>query len=147
METILIIDDETPILNMFRLLLEFYGYRVLTANNGEKGVEVFQNEKPPIVFLDLKMPGIDGFEVLRRIKETAPKTDVIVITGHGDEELEKKARSLQANDFIHKPFQQKTLDDALRRICKISTLWPTWTKRFLRFWEASIASNKWFSTC
>ena len=116
METILIIDDEKPILNMFRLLLEFYGYAVLTANNGEMGLEIFVKEKPQIVFLDLKMPGIDGFEVLRRIKETSPITDVIVITGHGDEELEQKARTLHANDFIHKPFQQKTLDQALQRI-------------------------------
>ncbi len=116
METILIIDDETPILNMFRLLLEFHGYDVLTANNGEKGFEVFQKEKPPIVFLDLKMPGIDGFEVLRRIKKMAPETDAIVITGHGDEELEQKARSLQADDFIHKPFQQRALDEALQRL-------------------------------
>lgn len=118
METILIIDDEAPILNMFRLFLEFYGFNVLTADNGEKGLEVFGKEKPPVVFLDLKMPGIDGFEVLRRIKKTTPETDVIVITGHGDEELEKKARSHRANDFLHKPFQQQALDQALENLRK-----------------------------
>jgi hypothetical protein len=65
---VLIIDDEKPTLAMFELFLEAYGFEVLTAEKGEEGIEVFEAENPSIVFTDIKMPGIDGFEVLKRIK-------------------------------------------------------------------------------
>jgi YesN/AraC family two-component response regulator len=66
---------------------------------------VFEKEHPSIVFTDIKMPGIDGFEVLKRIKTSSPGAVVIVITGHGDKELAKKALDLKATDFIYKPVQ------------------------------------------
>jgi len=116
MEHILVIDDEKPILSMFRFLLGFYGYTVLTAENGEAGLEIFRKENPPIVFLDIKMPGMDGLSVLKQIKKISPETEVILITGHGNEELEKEARSLHANDFIHKPFQRESLDNAIKQL-------------------------------
>ena len=116
---VLIIDDEKPTLAMFELLLEAYGFEVLTAENGEDGIVVFEAENPTIVFTDIKMPGMDGFEVLKRIKATSPDAVVIVITGHGDKELEKKALDLKATDFIHKPVQKKALDVALERAEKV----------------------------
>lgn len=116
MENILVIDDEKPILNMFGLLLKFYGYSVLTAENGADGLEIFRQNRPSIVFLDIKMPGMDGFEVLEKIKAIDPETEVIIITGHGDKELEKQALELQASDFINKPFQRETLNEALKRL-------------------------------
>ncbi len=116
METILVIDDETSILNMFRLYLGFHGHNVLTAENGRIGLEVFKKESPSVVFLDIRMPGIDGFEVLKQIKQISPETDVIMITGHGDKELADKASKLHADDFINKPFQNETLEEALERM-------------------------------
>ncbi|MDD4952379.1 MAG: response regulator, partial [Desulfovibrionaceae bacterium] len=77
---ILLIDDEQATLNMFRLMLMAYGYEVLTAENGEQGIEVFSREHPPLVLTDIKMPGMDGIEVLKRIKEADHSTEVIVIT-------------------------------------------------------------------
>jgi len=115
MEKILVIDDEQPTLAMFRLLLGAYGYIVLTAESGATGLEVFRKERPPIVLTDIKMPGIDGFEVLQNIKEIDPETEVIVITGHGDMDLAIRALSLNATDFINKPIQKEALDSALRR--------------------------------
>lgn len=115
MEKILVIDDEKPTLDMFRLTLTLYGYTVLTAENGNKGLEAFEREKPPIVLTDIKMPGMDGIEVLRRIKEIAPGTEVIVITGHGDMDLAIKALNLDATDFLNKPIQRQALDQALTR--------------------------------
>lgn len=115
MDKILIIDDERPTLHMFRLFLNAYGYQVLTAESGEEGIQVFQNEKPPFVLTDVKMPGMDGIEVLKRIKEIEPITEVIVITGHGDMDLAIKALSLDATDFINKPIQRHALDQALKR--------------------------------
>ena len=112
---VLIIDDEKPTLAMFELFLEAYGFEVLTAEKGEEGIEVFKAEHPSIVFTDIKMPGIDGFEVLKRIKALSPGAVVIVITGHGDKELAKRALDLEATDFIHKPVQKEALDAALEK--------------------------------
>jgi len=112
---ILVIDDERPTLSMFKLLLNAYGYDVFTASNGEDGVALFQEHGMPIVLTDIKMPGMSGLEVLKRIKEIEPKTEVIIITGHGDMDLAIKALSLDATDFINKPIQQKNLDMALTR--------------------------------
>jgi len=115
MNTILIIDDEKPTLTMFRLLLNAEGYSVLTAENGREGLAVFKREKPPIVITDVKMPGMDGIEVLRRIKEIDSNTEVIVITGHGDMDLAIQALNLGATDFINKPIQRQALEHALKR--------------------------------
>jgi anti-anti-sigma factor len=115
MGKVLVIDDEKPTLDMFRLLLGAYGYNVLTAENGSAGLEIFKKEEPPIVVTDIKMPGMDGLEVLQGIKEIDPDTEVIVITGHGDMDLAVKALDLNATDFINKPIQRFDLDSALRR--------------------------------
>ena len=114
-QKVLIIDDEKPTLAMFELFLGAYGFEVLTAENGEEGIQVFEAENPAIVFTDIKMPGMDGFEVLKRIKAKSPRAVVIVITGHGDKELADKALDLKATDFIHKPVQKAALDAALEK--------------------------------
>lgn len=113
METILVIDDEKATLSMFRLFLEAYGYRVLTAENGSEGLAVFKRERPRIVLSGIKMPGIDGLEVLRQVRRIDPQTAVILITGHGDAELASQAQALEAVDFIHKPIRKEALDAAL----------------------------------
>ena len=112
---ILIIDDEPSTLNMLRLLLSTYGYTVLSAENGESGLEVFLAEEPSIVLTDVRMPGMDGIEVLKKIKDAGGNVEVIVVTGHGD--MDTAIRSLQhdASDFINKPIQKQALEVALRR--------------------------------
>lgn len=115
METVLIIDDEKPTLSMFNLLLSAYGYKVLTAENGEAGIKLFHQESPSIVFTDIKMPGIDGLAVLKRLKQIDPTVPIIVMTGHGDQDLTRQAMELKATAFIHKPIQRAALEEALRR--------------------------------
>ena len=115
MDKILVIDDEEPTLAMFRLFLEAYGYKVLTAENGAKGLEIFRKEKPSIVLTDIKMPGIDGLAVLQQIKEIDPAAEVIVISGHGEMDLAKQALNLNAVDFINKPNSKEALDAALKK--------------------------------
>jgi DNA-binding NtrC family response regulator len=115
MAKILVIDDERPTLNMFRLFLNAYGHEVLTAETGASGLEIFQREKPLIVFTDVKMPGMDGLEVVRKIKEIEPKTRVIVMTGHGDSDLAVQASHLEAAAFINKPISRSALETALRQ--------------------------------
>ncbi|MFA5907124.1 MAG: response regulator [Desulfobacula sp.] len=112
---ILVIDDEKPTLSMFRLFLTAYGYEVYTAEDGEKGLALFHEIRPEIVFTDLKMPGPDGLEVLRRIRKTGIPSEVIVITGHGDMEKAVEALDLDASDFINKPVERHALSSALSR--------------------------------
>lgn len=112
---ILVIDDEQPTLNMFQLFLKAYGYEVLSADTGSRGLEIFEAESPSIVFTDIKMPGMDGLEVLDRIKGQSSETEVIVITGHGDMDLAVEALNHEATDFINKPIHRSALEAALRR--------------------------------
>lgn len=112
---ILVIDDEIPTLRMFRLFLGAYGYRVLTAEDGPTGLRILEREKPPIVFTDLKMPVMDGFGVIKAIKKKSPRTEIVVITGHGDMDLVLQALNLEATDFINKPIDRHALESALTR--------------------------------
>ncbi len=122
MEKILVIDDEKPTLKMFRLTLMAYGYDVLTAENGQEGLAVFEQERPRIVLTDIKMPGMNGIEVLRRIKQIDSTVEVIVITGHGDMDLAIQALNLDATDFINKPIQRHLLEQALKNARERSRL-------------------------
>lgn len=112
---ILVIDDEKPTLSMFRLFLTAYGYEVHTADSGEAGLEAFETLVPDMVFTDIRMPGIDGLEVLRRIRRSHPRCQVVIITGHGDLERAVEAMDLGASDFINKPVERQALNAALIR--------------------------------
>ncbi|WP_031479807.1 response regulator [Maridesulfovibrio frigidus] len=114
MSKILVIDDEKATLSMFKMLLSVYGHEVLTAENGEVGIELFAAEKPDLVMTDIKMPGMDGLQVLGKIKAMSPDAEVIVITGHGDMELAIKALNLDATDFLNKPVKREDLEKALQ---------------------------------
>lgn len=119
---ILVIDDEKPTLAMFKLFLTAYGYEVHTAENGEQGLTRFKEILPEIVFTDLKMPGMDGIDVLRQLRQFNPETQVIIITGHGDMEKALEALDLDASDFINKPVERKALNAALERAEKRALL-------------------------
>lgn len=112
---ILLIDDEPGIRKMVSLDLTADGYECLTAGDGAAGLDVFEAEKPDIVLTDIKMPGMDGLEVLRRIKAMSPDTEVIVITGHGDMNAAVESLQLAASDFITKPISDAALNVALKR--------------------------------
>lgn len=114
-DRLLLIDDEPGIRRMMSLDLSADGYQVRTAEDGRSGLLAFDAERPDIVLTDLKMPGMDGIEVLRRIKAQSPETEVIVITGHGDLELAIQSLQLGASDFITKPVNEAALSVALKR--------------------------------
>jgi YesN/AraC family two-component response regulator len=115
MQKILIIDDEKPTLSMFRLFLNAYGYSVLTAENAAAGIELFRKESPAIVFTDIKMPGRDGLFILETLKRINPSVQVIVMTGHGDQNLMKKAMELKATAFLNKPINREALENVLKK--------------------------------
>jgi len=112
---LLLIDDEEGIRKLLSISLRDDGYDVITAENGERGIELFKKEEPSIVLTDIKMPGMNGIEVLKKIKQINPDTEIIIITGYGDLEKAVKSIQLDASDFIEKPINKHTLSMALRR--------------------------------
>jgi signal transduction histidine kinase len=113
--TILLVDDESGIRRLLGIALADMGYRVLTAKNGQEALDLFRQVSAPIVLSDIKMPGMDGIELLQAIKRYEPETEVIMITGHGDMDLAVKSLKFEATDFITKPISADALDVALRR--------------------------------
>lgn len=114
-EKILLVDDEEGIRKVLGISLADIGYDVLTAENGEKALRIFKEFQPPVVLTDIKMPGMDGIELLHKIKTENPETEVIMITGHGDMNLAIKSLKYEATDFITKPINPDALDIALMR--------------------------------
>lgn len=112
---ILLVDDEEGICKILSISLQDSGYEVFTACNGEDALEIFFKKMPPIVLTDIKMPGMDGIELLRRIKRENPETEVIMITGHGDMNLAIKSLKHEATDFVTKPINDDVLEIALKR--------------------------------
>jgi signal transduction histidine kinase len=112
---ILLVDDEEGIRKVLGISLMDCGYQVTTARNGEEALQVFAEVRPPIVLTDIKMPGMDGIELLQRIKAQSPETEVIMITGHGEMELAIRSLKHEATDFITKPINDDVLEIALKR--------------------------------
>jgi len=112
---LLLVDDEEAIIRVLSISLKSDGYTVLPAFSGQEGLQLFEKETPSLVLTDLKMPGMDGLELLKRIKEVNPDTEVIVITGHGDMDSAIEALRLGASDFINKPVKDAALTIALAR--------------------------------
>lgn len=102
---ILIIDDENYIRESIWNFLEDYGHELVEAENGRQGLEMFKREKPDMVLCDLRMPEMDGLEVLENIRQLSPKTPVIIISGAGNISDTVQALRLGAWDYIFKPIQ------------------------------------------
>jgi len=122
MHRILIIDDEIIIRKLFTRLLTREKYKVLTASNGIKGIEIAKKEKLDLVILDLKMPEMDGIEVLKRIKEINKNIRVIIITAYGTIQSASDALNLGADDFISKPFDIAKIRVTIKNVLKMKKL-------------------------
>lgn len=101
--TILIVDDEPSILQSLGGLLTDEGFEITTASNGYEALQSIEGDAPDLILLDIWMPGIDGLETLKEIKQNYPHIQVILITGHGTIETAVQATKLGAFDFIEKP--------------------------------------------
>ena len=112
---ILLVDDEEGIRKVLGISLEDLGYQVTPAADGIQGLELFRQHLQPIVITDIKMPAMDGIDLLKKIKEESPDTEVIMLTGHGDMDLAIECLKLEATDFITKPINEEVLGIALRR--------------------------------
>ncbi len=112
---ILLIDDEEFTRIELGGFLQDEGYSVITASDGLEGITTFENIQPEIVLTDVKMPKVDGFTVLKKIKAQKPETRVIILTGHGDEEMVIRALKEGANDYIKKPINLNYLSESMTR--------------------------------
>ncbi len=112
---ILLVDDEEGIRKVLGISLEDLGYQVLTADDGQQGLTLYRRYQPPVVITDIKMPVMDGIDLLKTIKRENADTEVIMLTGHGDMDLAIMCLKLEATDFITKPINEDVLEIALGR--------------------------------
>ena len=102
---ILVVDDEVLIQNILRKILEKEGYQVRTATSGSEALKLMAAEPADIVISDVRMPEMDGFELLKQLKESYPASGVIMMTGFSDAYSIKDALLLGADEYVTKPFK------------------------------------------
>ena len=115
---VLIIDDEIVFSGNMVKLLNTRGYQASAVNGGEEGIRVLEKEAFDVVILDLKMPGMNGIEVLKKIKELNIQAQVILLTGHGCVDTAMEAVRLGAFDYLPKPCEVKELSEMIENTQK-----------------------------
>lgn len=116
MAKILIIDDSSLSRRLLRRILEDAGYEVIEAKDGYSALEIYSLEKPNLVMLDLTMPGITGFEVLKQLKNINPDTKVIVASADVQSLTRTHAFEGGADGFINKPFISEEIVDLVKKL-------------------------------
>lgn len=125
-EKILVIEDEKDILELIAFNLECTGYTVFKASNGEVGLELVKKELPDLILLDLMMPGIDGFDVCRALKQDklTKNIPVIMLTARGEDTDIVSGLELGAEDYVTKPFSPQILIARIRTVLRRSSETP-----------------------
>ncbi len=118
---LLIVDDEDTLRLLVRSELEQRGYDVDEADNGETALEKMEINRFELVILDIRMPGIDGMEVLKRIREKNLAEKVIMLTGVDELKIARDSLQFGANDFLTKPYEIRTLLACIDRVLKEKT--------------------------
>jgi len=113
MPRVLIVDDEPDSVDLLREFLAGKGYEVLTASNGEEALQKVKEERPHLILLDIRMPGMNGLEVLRQVREIDKEVGVIMVTAVNEDETGRQALELGAFDYITKPLDLKYLERSL----------------------------------
>jgi len=110
---ILLVDDEKGITDALKEFFLHRGFGVKTANNGEDALKAVKKDRPDIVFLDIRMPGISGLDVLEKIKRMDKSIKIIMLTIHEEEAMVNKAKELGADEYITKPFRVDYLEEVV----------------------------------
>jgi len=113
---ILVVDDEEGARDLFNTILTDEGYEVSLANGGEEALGLFRNGPFNLVITDIKMPIMDGLQLLQEIRKMGSKTDVIMVTAYGEVESYLKAMSLGAAEYINKPIRIKELKQIVHKV-------------------------------
>ena len=120
MKKILVVDDDDTMRQLLNVALGKINFEVLTAENGQAGWEVFEREKPFLVFTDVEMPEMDGLELLRKIKKASPHTIVVVMTSYSSEERVIEVLKLGGDNYLKKPFQISEIHSLANRYKQFS---------------------------
>ena len=115
---ILVMEDDQAISAALDMILTEAGYDVDVAETGEAALELFEQKQFDLIIADLKLPGINGMEVIRQVKEKKPEMEVIVITGVGTQPIAEEALELGAHDFLPKPFTDDQIKTAINEALK-----------------------------
>jgi DNA-binding NtrC family response regulator len=137
MKTILVVDDEKSVRDSLKMVLEFESYEVLFAENGQEALKNLNQASVNLVLLDVKMAGMDGLEVLQRIRENNSDLPVIMISGHGTIDTAVEATKLGAFDFLPKPLDREKLLVTIRNALQQANL----TEEFRKLRES--VEGKW----
>ncbi len=113
MSKILVVDDEVKACELLKRFLEAKGYDVIMAHNGEDAIEKVKNEKPNAMLLDIRMPGMDGIEVLKRVREFDKDVGIIMVTAVKEEDVGKEALKSGADEYITKPIDFDHLETSI----------------------------------
>lgn len=113
---ILVVDDEEGARELFHTILSDEGYDISLANNGEEALNLFNSGKFNLVITDIKMPVMDGLQLLQEIRKAGSKTDVIMVTAYGEVETYLKSMSLGAVEYINKPIRLKELKRIVHKV-------------------------------
>jgi DNA-binding response OmpR family regulator len=113
MTRVLVIDDDEMVLALVQRILSLEGFETLTTADGPQGLAIFKDRRPDVVLMDLALPGMNGLEVLRKIRQLDENAKVIVVTGSGSDESAEVALRYGACDFVRKPVDYA---DFVRRI-------------------------------
>ena len=116
--TILIVEDEHAVARGVQYALQQEGYAVTVARSGEEGLEFATQQAPDLVILDVRLPGIDGFEVLRRLRASGSKAPVLVLTARDDEVDKVIGLELGADDYLTKPFGLRELMSRIKALLR-----------------------------
>lgn len=120
---VLVVDDENAVRTSFDRVLSDFGYTVNTASDGQCALDWLKDESFDLAFVDLRMPGMDGMEVVKKIRATQPGVQVVVVTGYGTETTMAAAKELGVFDFVAKPLAPDDLTQlAERALARKSTL-------------------------
>jgi DNA-binding NtrC family response regulator len=111
---VLFVDDEEDFVRTMAERMEMRDLGGDVAFSGQQALQMLEDDVPDVMVLDLRMPGIDGMEVLRRVKKTFPRIEVIIMTGHGSDQDEEEARRLGAFDYLRKPVDIEDLMETVR---------------------------------
>jgi len=118
---ILVIDDERTIQSLFKDTLEELGHSVIVAKSASEGLELVKQEDFALVFLDLKMPGMDGAELFRQMRTIKPKLPVTIITGYPDSEMMARALAQGPFGVMSKPFGESDIVTAVNSFLRVAT--------------------------
>ncbi len=115
-KAVLFVDDEEMVLKVGSLMLQKLGYSVLTASKGQEAIEILKENKVAFVILDMRMPGMNGYEIYPQLKKIQPKVKILLASGYAGGHSEKGLISIGFDGFIQKPFDLKQLSEKIEDI-------------------------------